>query len=77
MAGDPVGGSAPSFSVWPSSNLGSLHPIDTARRQEEDGDPACPIWRISCLFPNQHKKQQKTALSLAESLPERGQTRAN
>lgn len=36
MAGDPVGGSAPSFSDWPSSNLGSPHSIDAARRQEED-----------------------------------------
>lgn len=36
VAGDPVGGSAPSFSVWPSFNLGSPHPIEAARRQEED-----------------------------------------
>lgn len=42
MAGDPVGGSSPSFRVWPSSNLGSPHPIEAARRQEEDRRRPCP-----------------------------------
>lgn len=79
VAGDPVGGSAPSFSVWPSSNLGSPHPIDAARRQEEDRRRPRPADLEKKLFISEstQKNNEKTALSLAEILPERGQTRAN
>lgn len=69
VAGDPVGGSAPSVSVWPSSNLGSLHPIDTARRQEEDRRRPRPPNLENKLFISQStQKTTKNCLVIGREL---------